>query len=176
MNNAEFFSAMLRSNQGYIVEAIEGLSHAESLLQLPGESNCMNWVLGHIATFRDGMLAEVRQAVYMTEAEVKLYDYGSKPITPESKSVDFERLVELLTQTHEAISIWLQSNPDGLEKDTPQDISSRRGYVGYWDTVAEHFAQNIGHEAIHVGELSALRELALVSMGERKNSPSRDGL
>ena len=167
MNKAEVFTVILRRNQDSIGRAIEGLSHVERLLQLPGESNCMNWVLGHIATFRDGMLADIRQPEYMTEVEVRLYDAGSKPITVESKSVDFERLVELQAQTYEAISAWLKSNPEGLEKDTPQDISIRKGYMGYWETVTEHFAQNIGHESIHVGELSALRELALVSMGER---------
>ncbi len=168
MNKADVLTVILRRNQDSIGRAIEGLSHAESLLQLPGESNCMNWVLGHIATFRDGMLADIREPEYMTEVEVRLYDAGSKPITVESKSVDFERLVELQAQTYEAISAWLKSNPQGLEKDTPQDISIRKGYMGYWKTVTEHFAQNIGHESIHVGELSALRELALVSMGERQ--------
>ncbi len=167
MNNAEVIAVILRRNQNSIVSAIEGLSHAESLLQLPGESNCMNWVLGHIATFRDGMLADIRQPEYMTEVEVKMYDAGSNPITVESKSVDFDRLVELQVNTYEAIIGWLESNPEGLEKETRHDISIRKGYIGYWETVNEHFVQNIAHESIHVGELGALRELALVSLGER---------
>ena len=144
------------------------MSHAESLLQLPGESNCMNWVLGHIATFRDGMLADIRQPEYMTEAEAKLYDAGSKPITVESQPVDFERLVELQTQTYDAIIRWLKSNPIGLAAESRRDILIRKGYLGYWKTVIEHFAQNMGHESIHVGELGALRELALVSLRERQ--------
>ena len=168
MNEAEVVALILRRNQNAIVKAIEGLSHAESLLQLPGEGNCMNWVLGHIATFRDGMLADIRQPEYMTEAEAKLYDAGSKPITVESKSVDFERLVELQTQTYDAISRWLESNPAGFERESRQDGPIRKGYLGYWETVIEHFAQNMGHESIHAGELSALRELALVSLSGRQ--------
>ncbi len=168
MNEAEVVALILRRNQNAIVKAIEGLSHAESLLQLPGESNCMNWVLGHIATFRDGILADIRQPEYMTEAEAELYDAGSKPITVESNSVDFERLVELQTQTYDAISKWLDSNPAGLERQSTQDIPISKGYLGYWETVIEHFVQNMGHESIHVGELGALRELALVSLGERQ--------
>ena len=167
MNKAEVFAVIMRRNQDAIVRAIEGLSHAESLLQLPGESNCMNWVIGHIDTFRDGMLADIRQPEYMTEAEVNLYDAGSKPITLESKAVAFERLVELQAQTYEAICGWLAGNPEGLENESRKDKSVGKGYLGYWTTVSEHFAQNIGHESIHVGELSALRELALVSLGER---------
>ena len=168
MNKGEVLAVILRRNQNAIVSAVEGLSHAESLLQLPGESNCMNWVLGHIATFRDGMLADIRQPEYMTEAEAKLYDAGSKPITVESKSVDFERLVELQTQTYDAISRWLESNPAGFERESRQDGPIRKGYLGYWERVIEHFAQNMGHESIHAGELSALRELALVSLSGRQ--------
>ena len=169
MNEAEVFTVIFRRNQNCIVRAIQGLSHSESLLQLPGESNCMNWVLGHIATFRDGMLADIRQPEYMTEAEAKLYDAGSKPITVESKSVDFERLVDLQTQTYDAISRWVESNPEGLGSECRQDIRVRKGYLGYWETVTEHFAQNIGHESIHVGELSALRELALAALANGRN-------
>ncbi len=168
MNKGEVLAVILRRNQNAIVSAVEGLSHAESLLQLPGEGNCMNWVLGHIATFRDGMLADIRQPEYMTEAEAKLYDAGSKPITVESKSVDFERLVELQTQTYDAISRWLESNPAGFERESRQDGPIRKGYLGYWETVIEHFAQNMGHESIHAGELSALRELALVRLSGRQ--------
>jgi hypothetical protein len=168
MNKGEVLAVILRRKQNAIVSAVEGLSHAESLLQLPGEGNCMNWVLGHIATFRDGMLADIRQPEYMTEAEAKLYDAGSKPITVESKSVDFERLVELQTQTYDAISRWLESNPAGFERESRQDGPIRKGYLGYWETVIEHFAQNMGHESIHAGELSALRELALVSLSGRQ--------
>ena len=135
MNNAEIVAVMFRRNQKSIVTAVEGLSHSESLLQLPGESNCMNWVLGHIATFRDGMLSEIRQPEYMTEAEVMLYDAGSDPITAESKSIDIERLVDLQVNTYEAINRWLENNPEGLEQDTRNDISIKKGYIGYWETV-----------------------------------------
>ena len=167
MNNADVFAIILQRNQNSILRATEGLSHSQSLLQLPGESNCMNWILGHIATFRDGILADIRQTEYMTEAEVKMYDYDSPPITINSKSVDFDRLVHLQVQTYDAITGWLQNTPQGLENATRKDSSVKKGYMGYWATVAEHFAQNIGHESIHVGELSALRELALLNLGHQ---------
>ena len=61
MNQAEIFSYILQRNQDLIAKATDGLSQTESVLQLPGESNCMNWVLGHIALYRDEMLAGIRQ-------------------------------------------------------------------------------------------------------------------
>lgn len=161
MNQAEFFAVILRRNQDFIVKATDGLVQAESVLQLPGESNCMNWVLGHVAAYRDVMLAGIRQPGYMTAAEVQLYTYNSKPITVGSKSSDLERLLKVLAQGFEALSGWLERNAEGLQQETPQDIRPRKG-----ETVVEHFAQLCWHESNHVGELHALRELALASLGK----------
>ena len=161
MNQAEFFSVILRRNQEFIVKATDGLDQAESVLHLPGESNCMNWVLGHVAAYRDVMLAGIRQTEYMTAAEVKLYTYNSKPITATSKSSSLERLLKLLSLGFEALSGWLERNPAGLQQETPHDVRPRKGA-----TVAEHLAELCWHESNHIGELHALRELALVSLGK----------
>lgn len=46
----------LERNLNIVKSQTQGLSHADSLLQLPFRGNCMNWVLGHIATTRNAML------------------------------------------------------------------------------------------------------------------------
>ena len=166
MNRTEVFAIIFRRNQDAILNAVDGLSHSEGLLQLPGESNCMNWILGHIATYRDGMLADIRLKEHMTEDEVSLYGSGSAPITIGSPAVDFERLIELQKLTFDGLYVWLKSDPSGLENETRSDMPYKKGYAGYWDSVIEHLTQMTGHESIHVGELSALRELALVSMAD----------
>lgn len=41
----------------YIIKVqTQGLTHADSLLQLPFRGNCLNWVVGHIAANRNTML------------------------------------------------------------------------------------------------------------------------
>lgn len=167
MNRVEVFAIIFRRNQDAIMNAVEGLTHSEGLLQLPGESNCMNWVLGHIATYRDGMLADIGLEEYMSEDEVALYGSGSSAITIDSPAVDFERLVELQELTFGGLYDWFQSDPGDLEKETRNDMPYKKGYGGYWNSVIEHLAQMTGHESVHVGELSALRELALVSMAAK---------
>ena len=151
----------MRRNQDFIAKATDSLSQTESVLQLPGESNCMNWVLGHITVYRDAMLAGIGQTEYMTAAEVKLYSNNLKPITTASKSSSLERLLKLLVQEFETLSGWLESNPEGLQRKTPHDIARRRGA-----TMVEQFTVLCWHESHHVGELNALRELALVSLGK----------
>ena len=161
MNQAEIFSYILQRNQDLIAKATDGLSQTESVLQLPGESNCMNWVLGHVAVYRDVMLSGISQANHMTTTEVELYNYNSKPITTGSKSSSLEQLLATLQKTYAALSEWLEKNPEGVNKETPPDIQIRKG-----ETVTEHFAFLCWHESNHVGELHALRELALVSLGK----------
>ncbi len=57
MNQTDILCYFLRRNQDFIMNATEGLAQTESVLQLPGSSNCMNWILGHVAAYRDVMLA-----------------------------------------------------------------------------------------------------------------------
>jgi hypothetical protein len=163
MNRTEVFAIIFERNQGAILHAVDGLTHTEGLLQLPGDSNCMNWVLGHIATYRDGMLADIGLEEYMSEEEVSLYGSGSSPINIDSPAVDFERLIELQKLTFDGLYNWLKSNPNDLDKATRDDMPFKKGYGGYWGSVIEHLAQMTGHESVHVGELSALHELAKVS-------------
>ena len=161
MNQSQIFAAILRRNQNSLASAVDDITHTESLLQLPGKSNCMNWILGHIVVYRDSMLAGIRQPTFFPASQTKLYAARSQPITPESKSVRLNKLLKLLDKSHDALMVWLESNPKGLRKKTPEDIQPRKGV-----TVVEHFAELCWHESNHVGELHALRELALVSLGK----------
>mgnify|MGYP003311315476 CR=1 FL=1 len=69
MNSALILQTMIRRNQNFIEKSVSGLTQSDSLLQLPGESNCMNWVLGHIAVYRDSMLACNNQKTLLTEEQ-----------------------------------------------------------------------------------------------------------
>jgi hypothetical protein len=158
MNQSQVFATILRRNQNSLASAVDDITHTESLLQLPGKSNCMNWILGHIVVYRDGMLAGISQPPFLPDSQIKLYAARSQPITPDSHSVSFDRLLKLQFETFNSLIAWLESNPKGLRKKTPQDIKPRKG-----ETVVEHFAQLLGHESIHIGELNPLRELVLIN-------------
>ena len=161
MNEAEILSSIVRRNQEFILEATEDLNQTESVLRLPGESNCMNWVLGHVLVYRDVMLAGLGKRRVASKSDVKLYTYGSEPITSDSKSVKLPRLLILLTKSYDALEVCLEIDSDGLKERTPDEVDPRKG-----ETVAEHLAELCWHESNHVGELHALRELALVSLGK----------
>ena len=52
MITTEDLITALGRNLDVIKAQTKGLSHADSLLQLPFRGNCLNWVLGHIAGTR----------------------------------------------------------------------------------------------------------------------------
>jgi len=66
-------------NLGIIKAQTEGLSHADSLLQLPFRGNCLNWVLGHIAANRNTMLLFLGEEAIISEAHAKRYDFDVPP-------------------------------------------------------------------------------------------------
>ena len=161
MNQSEIFITILSRNQESTLRAIDDLSETESVLQLPGSGNCVNWILGHIVSYRDGMLIDIGLNQYMHAEELVRYTAGSAPIKAGDICVDLERLSKLMTITFEDLAAWLNSDQNGLQQQPVGDVRDNIGYAGVCDTLTEHFAQNIGHESIHVGELNPLRELAL---------------
>ena len=80
----------------WIIEAqAEGLSHADSLLQLPFRGNCFNWILGHVLVHRDIMLELLNMEPLLSADDRSIYEIESSPLTPDSEAVDFGRLLEL---------------------------------------------------------------------------------
>ncbi|HCU97886.1 MAG TPA: hypothetical protein DGM69_00910 [Chloroflexi bacterium] len=163
MNQSDIYKIIFNRNQNALMNAVDGLTQSHSLLQLPGDSNCMNWILGHIAVYRDGLLMDAGLDEHMLKDEVEIYGPGSDAIDVGSTCVKFDRLVELIELSYATLDHWLSSNPDSFDNKVDKDVKYRKGYGAYWDTINEHISQMIAHESMHVGELSALRELALIS-------------
>ena len=152
---------MLERNQSAIEAGYDGIEQSDSVLQLPGDSNCMNWILGHIAIYRDVMLMSIGKKPYVGKREMAMYGYGSDPIDKDSACVDIRLLTEVLDGGHAILSEWLSSAEADFNIETPDELYVRKG-----DTIGEHLAHLMTQEAIHAGELGRLRELALVKMGK----------
>ena len=159
MNNTIILNAMIRRNQLFVEKAVSGLSQDDSLLQLGGNSNCMNWVLGHIAVYRDAMLACSNHTALLTERQREPYCYGSQPITAGSVCVALDVLLEKLIESYDLVSEWLLANPDNILEAPPNYIDL---HSDYGSTIVENLGFLCWHEANHVGELHALRELAVI--------------
>ena len=131
---------------------LDGITHEDSLLQLPFRGNCLNWVLGHIVVSRDGTLKRVGQEPIWTEEEGARYQYDSEPIV----SADDPGIIHL-DRILDALTVGLERLTDGFDElsDTQLLTPDENGR-----TLADslHFAG--WHEGYHVGQTEYLRQLA----------------
>ena len=129
---------------------VEGVSHEESILQLPFEHNCMNWILGHIVTNRSHMLETV-DAAHAWQKDVRaLYHTGTSPITPERPSVKFETLIAHLD---ESVILLMAALENVSEEWLEENHSNYRGEkTRYAHVTGFHW-----HESFHIGQLEILK-------------------
>ena len=74
-NLTDFMPVMLRS-----LKCRRGLSHEESLIQLPFRSNCLNWVVGHLVANRCNILALLGADDLRPQVNLDHYERESDPI------------------------------------------------------------------------------------------------
>jgi uncharacterized damage-inducible protein DinB len=152
MTDVKSLIPTLERNQGIIKQQAEGLSHADMVLQLPFRGNCFNWVVGHILTSRASILTALEAEPILSEEEIKRYGHGSDPVVDPENAVHFDRLLEALDQTKEAVITALNNaSPELLGKLHNEEWGMD---VGGW------VAFLTWHETYHVGQLEILRQLA----------------
>ncbi len=127
-----------------------GLSHEDSLHQLPFRGNCMNWVLGHILVGRNRALKHLGQNPTLTASEFDRYKTGSPPVIDGHDALPIERLLADLDLAQERIEQALKNaTPEALEG-IPE---------GKERSIGELLASLHWHETYHTGQLEFLRQL-----------------
>jgi uncharacterized damage-inducible protein DinB len=140
----------------YNVELINkqtaGMTHQESLLQLPFEANCLNWVLGHIISSRTGALHLVREQPTWTEEQRAPYRHGSGGVLNDEESVmELGDLVITLNRSQERLV-------HGLNGMSYEDMCYPSGYRD--NSIGDSLAYFHFHEAHHVGQILFLAQYA----------------
>jgi hypothetical protein len=130
-----------------------GLTHGDSLLQLPFRGNCLNWVLGHILTGRDTALELLGQSPLLMEEEASRYRRGSDPLTSSEQALPLERLLGDLEQSQQRIE-------SALQRISPEELDRVIEFRGSERTVGQALDGLHWHETYHAGQLELLRQLA----------------
>jgi hypothetical protein len=131
----------------------EGLTNDDSLLQLPFNGICLNWVLGHIANYRDQFLTMLGASPVMEDRGLR-YQTDSDPLKEaDEQTLPPEDLLAWIDHTQERPgstlsrideTALLQEVTRGEQKATV----SNRLFFGYF------------HESYHVGQTELFRQLA----------------
>ena len=141
-------------NLGIIKAQTEGLSHADSLLQLPFRGNCLNWVLGHMADNRNTMLRLLGAEAILSEAHAKRYGYGSEPVCGDGDDIlTLEQLLTALERGQSALAARLQN---ATVEELAGEVQSFLGTT----TLGQLIFFLFWHESYHVGQPEYLRQLA----------------
>lgn len=143
---------LFKTNQYILTKQVEGLTHEDSLLQLPFRGNCLNWVLGHIIVSREDVLSWMGVERIYTEEETARYQYDSDPITSadDPAALHLDRLLADLKRTEQQLA-------DAFEEISEAQLEEKdeRG-----QTLAYRILFMAWHEGYHAGQTEYLRQLA----------------
>ena len=142
----------LQRHEWLIKAQSDGLTHQDSLLQLPVRGNCFNWVLGHVLVHRDIMLDLLHQAPVLSTEDTKLYKIESEPITSDEDALEFGKLQEYSRVSFDRLSQALREASDELLETIHNE---ERGI-----TIGDRVEFLVWHETYHLGQLEILRQLA----------------
>lgn len=133
----------------------EGLTHEDSMKQLPFPGNCMNWNIGHILVYRAQYLGLIDGKSKPDEAEFAIYGAGSEPLTDSNKALPLDTLLTRLNEASAQVISALESLPP--EKLT-EVFDEEKG-----TTVDDRLSFYLMfHESYHTGQLEILQELAVI--------------
>jgi hypothetical protein len=138
----------LGRNMIFIREKTDGITHAESVLQPPFPGlNCLNWNVGHIATFRNRLLQLLGEEPSLDPAIAQRYVPGSDPVLGDEPGIG--QVADLL----HAITVAQDRLTAALPKLAPERAAEVLGAGQFKMTIGEWVFFYVRHEAYHVGQL-----------------------
>ena len=150
-NLTDFYSRNLE----IIKMQAEGLTHEDSLIQLPFRSNCLNWVIGHVQANRCNILALLGAKDLRPEVNLDHYERESDPVLGEGEGVlPLEELIDHLEESQIRLAAALENETEeSLQRTAPYRDRPER-LLSYW-LFFLYF-----HDSYHVGQTEILRQAA----------------
>lgn len=137
-------------NRRIVAAQCEGLTHADSLLQPPFASNCLNWTVGHLVVHRDKALQTLGADTVLDPDTFARYTNESDPVLEDGP--DIRRIEELLSalddsqaRLADAIGTADMDGPSGHER---------------FPTIGQRVRFLYFHDTYHTGQTEILRALA----------------
>ena len=141
----------------YVHSHLDGLTHADSLVQPPAKGNCINWILGHIVCYRNYALTVCGLAPVISAEVAQRYARESAPVVgPAADVADFTTLLAAYGRAQEQLLAYLQEM-------TPPQAAAVVTAAGFTMPRAELLTSFMRHESYHAGQLELLRELVLAA-------------
>jgi uncharacterized damage-inducible protein DinB len=149
----EALKIQFRYTHGVIKMNTEGLTHEESCLLPSPAGNCMNWVVGHILTSRNGILKLLGREAIWSEERAERYRRGSAPIASAEEAVPFEQMLADLDASQPRLL-------EGLERfdlSRLNELTAVSPGSDKKETIGTLLALLTFHEAYHSGQTGLIR-------------------
>lgn len=143
-----------RRNSSYLDQRIAHLTHEQSLTQIGGAANCVNWLVGHMINYRHVVLAAAKADPSGIE-RFERYARESDPILSDGPGVlPFSTLVEELKASAEAVAAALGSIEQSVLAD-PSDRPDR------FATGHDQMHFYLFHDTLHTGQADVAASLSI---------------
>ncbi len=153
MSNIDGYIKTLHFHDIVLKGRTEGVTHEQTLRQLPFPGNCMNWNLGHLLVYREQYLGVLDGVSDADEGEFAIYGAGSEPVTSGEKALPMESILERIFALTPKIEAALKAT--SAERYAEMHNEARNM------TVDDHIRFYLQfHEAFHLGQVEILQELA----------------
>ena len=153
MDRIELIKQDFEWNARLIKQLVEGITHEESVLQLPFPTNCMNWILGHIIVGRNSAVEILKEEPIWDDDILILYRSGSDPIREDSEARQWDVLLMDLDESQSRINEALKRFS---ENQFDEVVETNRGSKPIW----EHLVGLHWHETYHIGQIEILSQYA----------------
>lgn len=153
MLTADHLINMYARNLFFMQQLTEGFTHADSVIQPPVPGNCANWVIGHIAAYRNRIMTILDQPPVLGEQFVARYARDSKPVLGDEPGISpFAELLQAIEASQANLAV-------GLRALTPEQAERVLAFGQFNMSVAEWMLFLLRHEAYHTGQLELLQEV-----------------
>lgn len=137
-------------NRRIVQAQCDGLSHADSLIQPPFASNCLNWTVGHLVVHRDKVLQTMGAEPVLDPETFSRYTNESDPVLEDGPDVrKLDELLAALDQTQQRLAeVIPTADLDADSGNERQPIVGQRVRFLYF------------HDTYHTGQTELLRAMA----------------
>ncbi len=152
---SELLADQLSYNHRVVKVNTEGLTHDDSLAAPAGGGNCLNWVLGHVTTSRNGIAKLLGLEPIWDEQRAAPYGRGSEPISAETALPTKEILADFAASQKTILPALTALTDEDLAVKSPISF-----FKGDEETVGSALAAFVFHETYHIGQSGILRRAA----------------
>lgn len=147
-HQAEMVDNVVRRN-------VDGITHAESLVQPRPAGNCLNWVVGHLLWTYDYNLPMLRQEPVAGRDALKRYARGASPLRDPADAMGFDELMSAWDEAAARTEAGLTGlTAEALDRPAPFSPDEDPD-----ETVRSLLIGILFHQAYHAGQLGVLRRI-----------------